>query len=61
VPKPAIPPAGNSPTVKHLLSQVGVATVSAATIAPAPAGHWHVLVLGGTSPERLSNLCRLNI
>jgi hypothetical protein len=61
-PKPAIPPAGNSPTLKHLLSQVGVATVSAATIAPpAAAGHWQVLVLGGTSPERLSNLCRLNL
>jgi hypothetical protein len=39
-----------------------VATVSAATIAaPVMAGQWHVLVLGGTSPERLSNLCRLNI
>jgi hypothetical protein len=47
---------------KHLLSQVGVATVSAATLAaPAVAGQCHLPVLGGTAPERLSNLCRLNI
>jgi hypothetical protein len=61
-PRPAVPPSGNSPTVKLLLSQVGLATASATLIAaPAPAGHWQVLASGGTSPERLSNLCRLNI